>query len=230
MALTLQAAYQKLANRSAFYSDPANRAALLKLALLRVISILLVLAALFATGTVFAEEEIPQELTPFVEVGTTPIAFSRADLNSDGLEDFVLVLERQKVSESDPDIEIDQRPYLILTRQPDGSLKTAKRNSRIVYCATCGGMMGDPFQGVEVGPNTFTVSHYGGSAWRWSVSYKFNYSRKDATWQLVKVEESTFHTSASEQMKTRTYTPPRGFGKIDIADFDPDNWRNVGSR
>ncbi len=90
--------------------------------------------------------------------------------------------------------------------------------------------MGDPFQGIEAGPKTFTVSHYGGSAWRWSIAYKFNYSRKDNTWQLVKVEEGRYHTSDPDAGKSKTYTPPKSFGKIDIADFDPDNWKNQGAK
>lgn len=142
----------------------------------------------------------------------------------------MLVLERQKAKASDPDIEEGQRPLLILVRGAEGTLKEARRNSKVVYCSSCGGVMGDPFQGVEVGPKTFTVSHYGGSAWRWSVDYKFNYSRRDDTWQLVKVEETNFHAMSPEKEEIKVSTPPKDFGKIDIADFDPDNWKNHGAR
>lgn len=195
--------------------------------------IFLAILGLLAPGAVSAQisvDDLPREVRPFVEKDTVPIAIARSDLNGDGLQDFVLVLERQKARDSDPDIEEDQRPLLILVRRPDGSLKEAKRNSRILYCSTCGGMMGDPFQGIGAGSKTFTVSHYGGSAWRWSSVYKFNYSRKDNTWQLVRVEESSFHASSPKEGKSNTYTPPRSFGKIDIADFDPGNWKNQGSR
>lgn len=192
--------------------------------------IFLALTVLGNKGTAFAADEVPREIQPFVEVGTIPISISRADLDGDGLDDFVLVLERQKSKESDPDIQENQRLLLILIRQADGRIKEAKRNTKIVYCSTCGGMMGDPFEGIEVGLKTFTVSHYGGSAWRWSTNYQFNYSRKDNTWQLVKVEESHFHASEPEQMETKIYTPPKNFGKIDITDFDPENWKNIGSR
>ncbi len=27
------------------------------------------------------------------------------------------------------------------------------------------------------------------------------------------------------KMKTRVFTPPRGYGKIDVADFDPENYK-----
>src|SRR5207247_155192 len=107
-------------------------------------------------------------------------------------------------------------------RGADGKLSLAKRNEKVVLCSQCGGVMGDPFQGVTVGPKTFSVSHYGGSAWRWSNEYKFNYSMRDKTWQLVRGEDSSFHASDPKNEKTNVYIPPRDYGKIDIADFDPE--------
>ena len=74
------------------------------------------------------------------------------------------------------DFPTNQRPLLILVSDKDKNLTEVKRNETIVLCSQCGGIFGDPFNGVEVGKETFTVSHYGGSAWRWSNSYKFNYS------------------------------------------------------
>ena len=193
----------------------------------------LVLLALPALGNAvdfLPMEKLPPEVRPFVAAGTRPLSLVGADLNGDGLRDFVLVLETQKARPSDPAVEDRQRPLLILTRQPDGTLKEAKRNERIVFCSTCGGAMGDPFQGIKVGPNTFTVSHYGGSAERWGLDYKFNYSRRDSTWQLVRVEENTFHAGEPGKGKATVYTAPRDFGKIDITDFDPGNWKGRGPK
>jgi hypothetical protein len=199
--------------------------------MLRFFSFVLFVITAFGNGsTAFAAQDIPSEAQPFVENGTVPISAVQADLNGDGLDDLILVLERKKAKETDREIVENQRPLLILLRQTDGSLKVVKRNTKIVYCSTCGGMMGDPFVGIEASPRTFTVAHYGGSAWRWSVNYKFNYSRKDGSWQLVRVEENSFHASEPERSKAKTYTPPKSFGKIDIADFDPQNWKDRGSR
>ncbi|MEO0948086.1 MAG: hypothetical protein AAFY11_08065 [Cyanobacteria bacterium J06641_5] len=177
-----------------------------------------------------ALEELPVEVKPFVETGTQPLALSSGDLNGDGRQDFVLVLERQAVQPSSPDGRDRQRPLLVLVRQENGFLQEVRRNDRVVLCSDCGGIWGDPFAGVEVGPKTLTVSHYGGSNWRWSYEYQFNYSRQDNTWQLVRVKETSFHTSDPTTNETAIYTPPEHFGKIDLADFDPENWQGRGPK
>ncbi|HEX7317235.1 MAG TPA: hypothetical protein VF297_25280 [Pyrinomonadaceae bacterium] len=173
-----------------------------------------------------AEElQVPAEVRPFVEAGTKAIAVEAADLDGDGRGDFVLVLERENPAKDKDDFPVNQRPLLLLLRGADGTLSAAKRNERVVLCSQCGGIFGDPFEGVEVGRNTFTVHHYGGSAWRWKNSYKFNYSRIDKTWQLVRVEELSYHTSDPNKMERHVYTPPRDYGKIDFADFNPENYK-----
>lgn len=193
--------------------------------------------ALLATTAAASEESraltpgaVPTELRPFVLRGTKAIAIERGDLNGDGRADFVLVLERQKARPSDDVIEEGQRPILILVRQSDGTLKLAARNDAAAYCSTCGGVMGDPFVGVQVGAKTFTVSNYGGSGWRWTADYRFNYSRRDDTWQLVRVTESSFHASEPNKAKTTVRRPPKDFGKIAFADFDPQKFLGQGKR
>ena len=181
---------------------------------------------LSAVMTVAQENElkIPADVMPFVEAGTKAIAIEKADLNGDGREDFILVLEKEQPAKDADDFPIGQRPLLILLRGADGKLTVAKRNNRIVMCSQCGGVFGDPFEGVIAGRNTFSVEHYGGSSWRWKYSYKFNYSRIDKTWQLIRVEDISYHTSNPNKATTKIYTPPKHFGKIDVANFDPENY------
>lgn len=193
---------------------------------------LTVLVCLAAAPLLAAAQEnelkVPAEVTPFVESGTKAIALEKSDLNGDGREDFILVLEKENPAKDSNDFPTGQRPLLILLRGADGKLTSAKRNERIVMCSQCGGVFGDPFEGVIAKRNTFSVEHYGGSNWRWKYSYKFNYSRVDKTWQLVRVEELNYHASNPNKGTTKIYTPPRHFGKIDIADFDPENYLKKG--
>ncbi|HEX8557046.1 MAG TPA: hypothetical protein VF668_03035 [Pyrinomonadaceae bacterium] len=190
----------------------------------------LLCAAPHAAAAQVEELQPPAEVRPFVEAGTKAIALEAADLNGDGRGDFVLVLERENAPKDENDFPVGQRPLLLLVRGEDGRLSAAKRNERLVMCSQCGGIFGDPFEGVEAGRNTFTVHFYGGSAWRWKYSYRFNYSRVDRTWQLVRAEELSYHTSDPNKMKSRVFTPPRDFGKIDIADFDPENYKRPSRR
>jgi hypothetical protein len=199
-----------------------------KIALL--LFIFLELPALADEDRYIPMHKLPNEVRRFVDKGMKPLSLVSADLNGDGLKDFILVLERQKSKQSDPDIEDRQRPLLILIRQLDGTLKENKRNDKIVFCSTCGGMVGDPFLEVRAAKKTFTVSHYGGSAWRWSVEYTFKYSRIDNTWQLVNVKEGSFHASEAGSSKTLDFTPSKDYGKIDIADFDPEKWKGQGMK
>jgi hypothetical protein len=190
-----------------------------------VLGLLLLCAAPSLAAAQDDELKVPAEVQPFVERGTKAIAVEAADLNGDGRGDFILVLERENPAKDENDFPVNQRPLLILVRGADGKLAEAKRNERVVMCSQCGGVFGDPFEGVIAGRNTFSVELYGGSNWRWKYSYKFNYSRLDKTWQLVRAEEISYHTSDPDKMKTRIFTPPKDYGKIDFADFDPEKYK-----
>jgi len=180
-----------------------------------------------AAGKPIPLEQLPEELRPFVESGRVVIGLAQADLNGDGSNDAILVLEQAKQS----DEEEGERTLLILTRGADNRLTIAKRSEKAVLCRQCGGVMGDPFDSLEAGPGTFALNHMGGSAWRWSKNFKFAYSKRDQTWQLVQAEEVSFHASdPKKSMKKELLKPPKDFGKIDIADFDADGYRGKGQR
>ena len=173
--------------------------------------------------TILAQDsalKIPSEVNVFVGKEMTAIALESADLNGDGTMDFILVTEKTKAESDESADAEDVRSLLILTRGRAGKLTLAKRNDKAVYCKTCGGVMGDPFASVDVTRNSFTVNNYGGSSWRWSESYQFNYSGLDDTWQLVRVSSETFNSLIPKKVKTKIRTP-KNFGKIDINDFDP---------
>src|SRR5262245_31938410 len=175
-------------------------------------------------------EEIPAEVEPFLLKDNFAISLTEGDLNRDGRPDYILVQQLYREDE-DQNSEESPRPFMILIRGSDDKLSLAKRNDKVVYCEDCGGMMGDPFMGVTIKGTRFTVEHYGGSAWRWGVSFSFDYSRKENTWQLVQVEDVSFHaTDPDNTREIKRSTPPRDYGKIDITDFDPQNYMCVGPK
>lgn len=171
---------------------------------------------------------VPAEVKKFIPKEHRAIEVQRGDLNRDGREDYVVVVQRIASEEEPEAFDGDPRPLLILTRQANGSLKLAKKATNVVRCAGCGGSIGDPFLGVKVGPGRFTVHHHGGSGWRWDNNYTFAWSRRDRTWQLVKVELREFHSGEPEKRTTTVHTPPKDFGKIDLGEFDPDDYLGKG--
>jgi hypothetical protein len=174
--------------------------------------------------------DIPDELKRFVLPDTKPIEMRSADLNGDGAMDYILVLTNTKVEEGQEHNDESKRPLLVIARDAKGKLGVAARNDLVAFCAGCGGVFGDPFEGVEAGKNTFTISNYGGSRYRWAYSYQFNYSRRDKAWQLVKVTETSMDTANPDTEKTTVLTPPRHYGKIDLKDFDPADYMGKGDK
>lgn len=188
--------------------------------------LLLPMLLLFAPLPLIAQDdiEVPGELAPLF-TGRVIIAVEKGDLNRDGSEDVIVVSEAVAKEGADP---YEDRPRrLSLFVREEGRLRLAKENEKVVYCAACGGVFGDPFNGITIKPGRFTVSHYGGSAWRWTADYSFAWSRRDRTWQLVRVESSSFHASDPDEQKTTVEKPPKDFGKIDLADFDPENYKRM---
>jgi hypothetical protein len=180
-------------------------------------------AAALLLGLVLASIEVPAGLQRFVEKGATPIAVEKGDLNRDGRSDYILVVEHAGKEDA-------PRSLLVIVGNADGSLKLARRSEKAVYCRECGGVFGDPFNGIEIRKDRFVVHHYGGSSWRWTNDATFAWSRRDRTWQLVRVETSSFHAGDPENEERKTHTSPRDFGKIDLAEFDPDDYLGKGPK
>ena len=177
------------------------------------------------------EIKIPNDVRPFIQKGLIAIALETGDLNADGRKDHILVVSEPVDENAAWEEGAGERSVMILVREPGGELRLAGRNDLVVLCRNCGGVFGDPFAGVSIRGSSFTVNNYGGSNDRWSYSYTFAYSRRDSTWQLVRVEDESFHAlDPKHTTKRRVYTPPKNFGLINYADFDPDNFMGKGKK
>lgn len=193
--------------------------------------LVLMICAMALTAIAQKEEvKIPDALKEFVLHNTKPIEMRSADLNGDGKMDYVLVLTSTNVEAGQEQNDDSQRITLIIVRKPEGELSIAARNHHVAFCAGCGGIMGDPFEGVTVRKNSFTITNSGGSRERWSSSFQFNYSSKDNAWQLVRVTETEVDTLKPRSGKTTILVPPRHYGKIDFVDFDPDDFKGKGKK
>ncbi|WP_407521328.1 hypothetical protein PDL71_12035 [Lacibacter sp. MH-610] len=95
------------------------------------------------------------------------------DLNKDGIKDLVLVLHHQ----DEDTFQMDEEPkrlLLVLFRNKAG-FSLAGKSTGVLMCVHCGGVFGEPYNGIEIDKGILIVRHYGGSAWRWVESRKFRY-------------------------------------------------------
>ena len=142
------------------------------------------------------------------------------DLNLDNYSDLILILKKLDEEKTSNVIENPaKRPLLILIGKDNGGYELVAKSNTTVYCFDCGGMMGDPYQGVTIKNGYFSVEHYGGSAWRWSRIITYKYSKADNHWFLHRDGGESFHASEPEKSESNMRTK-KDFGKVKFEDFD----------
>jgi hypothetical protein len=123
------------------------------------------------------------------------------DLNRDEYPDVILLLK----SNMEADYPAVSRPLIILEGISSRQYKLAARNDNLVLCAECGGMLGDPYQAVTIEKGSFTVMHYGGSAWRWTQNITFTYQPATGKYMLHRDTGESFHSSNPNKVKKIKY-------------------------
>ncbi|WP_428229005.1 hypothetical protein [Flavobacterium sp.] len=129
-----------------------------------------------------------KNLKSFIPKGYEAIAQKKGDLNLDKIDDCILVLRKateettSNMNESKP----DKRPVLLLLGQKDGSYKLSCKNENVAYCIDCGGVFGDPFNGITIKNGFFSIEHKiaGGHHWEQIITFKFNKAKNN--WYLYK--------------------------------------------
>lgn len=112
-----------------------------------------------------------------------------SDFNKDGKIDVALVIEAKNQKEK-------QRGIIILEATTN-NYKINTTALKALRCKDCGGIFGDPYNGILFKANVLTLSHYGGSAWRWSESFVFRYQNKQ--WQLIGLSSIYYHNSGCDE-------------------------------
>lgn len=158
------------------------------------------------------------ELLTFVPANFKILDQYDTDLNQDGFKDKILVLINNSEETTPAGEDSPRRSLVILFGKKKGFTKVVDTD-KVVYCKTCGGMMGDPYVRIAVKPPFFTVEHYGGSAWRWKEYLTFKYTKKSSTFLLHKKGHQFFHAASPNKVQTKIQTQ-KNFGVVKIRDFD----------
>ncbi|MGD8170811.1 hypothetical protein ACQEXU_04065 [Vibrio sp. TRT 21S02] len=130
----------------------------------------LVLAFTLLSGTCLAEPE---------QESAKVLAEAFGDLDKDGKEEKVIVIDNGLPTDMGT-----ARSILIYKQMPQG-WKLWHTNDSAVLPSLHGGMMGDPFTGIDVERGALVIRHFGGSNQKWSYVHRFRYSNKLNDWQLI---------------------------------------------
>jgi hypothetical protein len=184
------------------------------------LSAVFALCAIADPSLVQAEDTPPAAVLAHVDSGSEIVLWRRSDLDGDGRRDVLLVLQRQDRDPGDMDSPAARRTLKILVAQKSGGLRVAAVNDRVVLCKACGGVWPDPLDDVDTRRRSFTVSHYGGSRWRWSNSWRFDYAPVSRRWMLTEVTEG--YDTEQDGHLVHTYRQGRHFRPVPLETFNPD--------
>jgi hypothetical protein len=138
------------------------------------------------------------------------------DLNHDNYIDLLIVLESDAkfVAGDAP------RPLLILIGTGEGKMKLVAENDNVVLCRDCGGVFGDPYEGLAIKNGYFSVEHYGGSAWRWTKIITFKYNVEQKTWLLHRDGGVSYNIFDSEETEpVETLVNQEHYGRMKFVDY-----------
>lgn len=163
--------------------------------------------------------ELKDDSQAFVPAGAKLLETSKGDLNGDGIEDALLVIDPPARGTLTVGEEGPNRILMLVLGRADGKWQLAARNDKLVPCSTCGGVMGDPFGYARVSAGSFTVVNSGGSRERWTDSYTFRFAPADKAWWLEGVSRQVVDTDSDAENK-KDFTVAE-LGRVRFEDFDP---------
>ncbi len=173
---------------------------------------LLVLPMLLVMGLqIFAQSKSvkPGQLRPFIPKDYSVLAYKTGDLNQDKYPDVVLALKYDHEADSDQ----TARPLLILFGKKGGGLSLYARNDSVVLCKGCGGMFGDPFDGLTIKGRYFSLEYYGGSRYRWNRFTTFRYDPEKKDFVLHRDAGISYDNVEEDKKYTKDVYHKENFGK-----------------
>lgn len=162
---------------------------------------------------------IPKVMAVHIPKGYEVLDTTYGNLNSDSIQDVIIALKSPREDTSaNPEYPV-RRPLLILLGTRTGSYTFGFRNDKVIDCIICGGVMGDPFNGITIKNGFFTVEHSGGSSWRWTRYITFRFNPQKMQFYLHRIDQSSFHASKPDKIETTVKTQ-KNFGGIEFTKYD----------
>jgi hypothetical protein len=89
------------------------------------------------------------------------------DLNKDGIEEKIIISQTTYSTDF-----VAKRKISIFTNE-NQNWKLWKESENALLESDAGGMMGDPYEGIEIKNSILKIYHFGGSSWKWSITDKY---------------------------------------------------------
>lgn len=174
----------------------------------RLLKFTVLLSLLIVTGC--EQKSGPTAFENLLEEGYE--VFFRDTLHIEQKDLVVVALKRQKEDSLLWETREEMpRPLVILETQGSGKFDIALRNDKVILCGTCGGIFGDPLDLIETGDKSFTISHYGGSRYRWTRHISFEFDGDKGGWFLSSDKGVSYDNLNPEgEMENIVYTKTEG--------------------
>ena len=118
-----------------------------------------------------------------------------------------------------PDNPQAARSVRLQTVQADGRVHELARNDRLVPCAACGGVAGDPYAYSRFDDDGLEIVIGGGSRQRWSSHTRWRRPTHGPHWVLEWVQREVVDTQTGQQRSQKLAAS--ALGSPHLADFDP---------
>ncbi len=155
-------------------------------------------------------------LSDFIPEKYSILDSASGDLDRDGHKDLVVILKHY----DEDDAEECARILLVLKGNGIKWYQLMAQNDSAVLCKGCGGIFGDPYEGITIKNNYFSIEHYGGSNWRWTRIITFKYDLKTKQFLLHRDAGVSFHTSDPDK-EEEIINNKEDFDKLPLAKY---NW------
>lgn len=137
---------------------------------------------------------------PVFPKGYDKIGEDTGDLTKDGIPEKVLVLNTDKLGDMGNEREI--RIYKV----ENDTWKLWHTSTGAVLSSEAGGVMGDPFERINIENGAIVIKHFGGSRQKWEYTHRFRYQNNQ--WELIGV--TILNTDPCEELESFDYNLSSG--------------------
>ncbi|MCL9805515.1 hypothetical protein NAT51_08275 [Flavobacterium amniphilum] len=95
----------------------------------------------------------------------------KGDLDKDNIPELVVAYNTKQETDSDNDVTRE----LIIYKLKNKQWTVWKKSKQALYSSRGGGMMGDPFENIEIKNQVLSISQNGGSSWKWGHTDKYRF-------------------------------------------------------